>query len=532
MKNDLGIMLFLVLGLFLVGCAPEKAIFQVPKMWGNLNQGPYQVGFKTLFYHDETRASIPYSDWEGRLYPTPKTKGRQMQINVWYPAQPKANHKPVKFDHYLNLFAQQTDYSTLDSSKISFANQQFINMTNALGGNGEFDQAKLEVLRQLDTHAFDGAPALDEFFPLVIFPNGGSPAFQSIMCEFLTSHGFVVAAVATKGRDSYTNEASTKGIEVAVIDLDFSVRKLLSLPQVDPEKIAMIGNAISSSQIVAYQCRNATLKVIVSLEGGLLSAFEQNLLKKTPFYQPASVDVPILAIYAPHPAIDPSHIFHLKHSERYFFHFPNMSEFHFLNYGSFESFVPEIIGPTKAEVQKGFELGNQMILHFLNYYLKGDQKAMEFLRTVPENTIDTFFVRKALPKPPALALVKHGFSNDGFQYIDSVYKHYKLLDPTPFPIGFYKDLKDWLAWKKDPDFEYRYRLFSLALDSYPQSAEVNYYLGYFALKTGRNVEAVRYNEKALELLAMNSDPELTVSRKSLMENYIRGDLEQLKVLVK
>ena len=82
------------------------------------------------------------------------------------------------------------------------------------------------------------------------------------------------------------------------------------------------------------------------------------------------MDVPILAIYAPHPSIDPSFISGLKYSDRYFFHFPGMTEFHVLNYGQFERFVPGIIGEAKGDVQAGYEAASYLILTFLKEVLK------------------------------------------------------------------------------------------------------------------------------------------------------------------
>ncbi|MCP5046315.1 MAG: hypothetical protein GY940_04030, partial [bacterium] len=39
-----------------------------PEMWGDLRQGPYDIGFRTIFTYDLSRPSIPYSDWDGKLY--------------------------------------------------------------------------------------------------------------------------------------------------------------------------------------------------------------------------------------------------------------------------------------------------------------------------------------------------------------------------------------------------------------------------------------------------------------------------------
>ncbi len=517
---------FALLIVLLPACSKDELSINPPKMWGQLKQGDYMVGFKTVYVYDASRPSIPYSDWDGKLFPTDENRGRQMQINIWYPSKVTAKSKRLSYEHYVNLIAQQTDFKELDAQMKGFANLQFLKKIKAIGGDETFTQASLDCLKNLKTHAFLEAEGVDGKFPLIVFPNGTSPAFQSIMCEYLASHGFVVGAVGLKGEHAYTEDISPRGVEMAVIDLNFAILNLLELPQVNKEIIGLIGNAITSSQIIAYQNRNSNVDCIVSLEGGLLSRFEQNILEKTPFYDINSVDVPILAIYAPHPAIDPVHVFNLKYSERYFFHFPQMTEMHFLNFGQFEQISPQIIGTHEGDVQKGYELASLYTLKFLKAFLTNDQKSKEFLEGgIPEDNIahiDTSFVRMALPKVPDITTIKNAYNSSGFEYIDSLYQEHKKIDTAPFSQTFYVVMKDWLAWQKDPEFKNRYELYKLAYDSYPNSAEVNYYLSYFALQTKHLEETKFHIRKASEILEKKGDPKLTIARTE----EIKGNLKR------
>lgn len=311
---------------------------------------------------------------------------------------------------------------------------------------------------------------------------------------------------------------------MAAIDLNFTIQNLLKLPQVNRNKIGLIGNAITSSQAIAYQNRNENVDCVISLDGGLISAFEQRILDQTPFYDPQSVDVPILAIYAPHPAIDPEYIYDLKYSDRYFFHFPQMSEFHFLNFGPFDRFIPEIIGAHDGDVQQGHELASLYSLKFLKAFLSDDKDSKAFLeQNVPDDYIahiDTAFIKRAVPRVADIATIKNSFMQSGFHYIDSLYKTHKKFDPAPFSETFYADMKDWLAWKKDPEFSARYALYKLAYDSYPTSANVNYYMGYFALETGNLEEARFHLNKALEIIEQDKDVTITIDRKNRLRESV------------
>lgn len=335
-----------------------------------------------------------------------------------------------------------------------------------------------------------------------------------------------------KGQHSSTTNISPKGIETAVNDLDFGIGKIVEFQPVDAERIGLIGNANTSSHIVAYQCRNSNVDCVVSLEGGLLSEFEQRLLRRTPFYEVKAVNKPILAIFAPHPSIDPQHIHHLKYSDRYFVHFPKMSEFHFLNYGAFEQFTPGIIGPPKGDVQQGFELAAIHCLRFFEAFLKDNESSRKFLTEEPAETtrdvIDRKYRHTALPAPPNITIVKDAIVREGMDYLRRIHEQYGSNEVAPYSINFYGELKDWLAWKKDPDFQKRYELYRLALQNRPDSATINYYFAYFALETGRRDLSRTHNLKALELLDTDQSPELTHQRKSQMRAFVEESLADLK----
>ncbi len=499
---------------------------------GGLESGQFEVGFKTILTYDRSRLPIPYSDWDGRLYSTTETKGRQMQIALWYPAQVNETDVKIQFGQYVELMAQQTEFTAMDVGKRKFADDRFISNTNDLGGNGTFTAKKLAILKKLDTNAYSNAKPIDDKFPLIVFPNGGSPASLSVMCEYFASHGFVVAGVALKGEHAFSGGASLKGLETAVSDLDFAIRSLSEMPQVNAGKLGLIGNGNSSSHIVAYQTRNSNVDAVVSLDGGLISQFEQSILKRTPFYEPQAVNIPLLVIYAPHPSIDPIYISDLQYSDRYFFHFPQMSEFHFLNYGAFEKYVPNIIGESKGDVQTGLETASLYSLRFFEAFLSDNKNSLAFLEAEPtglhSEQINTRMIKRALPLPPNITVIKDAFLEQGFAGIKQIYDELKTKIPKPFSMSFYNDMKDWLAWKRDPEFENRYRLYQLGLDSYPDSATINYHFAYFASETGRIELSKKHDRRALELLETDHSPELTNERKQRMRTVINESLDALK----
>ncbi len=522
----------ITISLLLSFCLSQATIAQAATaMWGDLTAGPHGVGYRTLFKYDLSRDPIPYTDWDGRLYPTDQQPGRQMQINIWYPATITAEDQKLTFGDYVDLMARQTDFGPMNQEKRQFANEVFISKTNSLGGNGTFTAEKLDALRKMQTAAYSEASPKPGKFPLVVFPNGGSPAFQSIMSEYFASHGFIVAAGALKGQYGMTEDISAKGFEITADDLGFLISQALEIEQADPQKVCLIGNAITASQNVAYLGRNSRINCLVSLDGGFPSRFDQSILRQTNFYDPQDIYKPILVIYAPHPSIDPEYLDHLKYATQFRFHFPQMSEYHFLNYGALERLMPGIIGEPEGDVTRGFELAAMYSLKFFQTFLQANQESEQFLLRKPAQDVSTHVtkaeIKQGLTLPPNVTTVKNAYLENGIGYLQEVYRNLKKNNPTPFAPSFYSTVKDWLAYRKDPTYENRYQLYQLALDSYPESAMVNYDLAYFALRTGRDEIAMQLSNKTLELLDTGTSENLTQARKSQMRENVLEDINTL-----
>ncbi len=532
-KMKLPIVLSILIGLS--GCRTEPAINERPPVMGNLDLGKYAVGYKTVFAYDQTRNGVPYSDWDGNLTPNHQVElGRQFQINVWYPAKHGSGDR-INYSHYVDLRGRQTNFGESEEQR-AFAKKTMIDQTEGLGNvtvgviggtKEDFTSEHLDQLLELDVYGRLNATPINEKFPVVVYPNGGSPAFQSITCEYLASHGYVVVAFTPKGRFSSGMEISSIGLEVAVDDFEFVLGKMSEQLNVDMDKVAFLANAISSSVGAAAVSRNEKIKALISLEGGLPSAFEQGLLNESVFYLPENITVPILIIYSNHPSIDPEYTFQLKYADKYYARFSGMSEFAMLNYGMFDAFVQDILGKHKGNTQKGFEEAHQLVLRFLDQKVKGKTKELfdaSFLNSRTE--IDSTFVLEGLPTPPNIAVLKDLFMKDGFEEIERIYRELKENgNLQPYSMAFYKDYRSWLAWQKDEAYTYRQRLYALGCDSYPESARMNYYLAYYSMLTDQNELAIKHYNKALALA--DNDPDLSASERENMIRYSKSDLEEL-----
>lgn len=546
--NNMRLTIVFSIVITLCGCQTDQVINESLPIMGDLELGDYGVGYKTIFTYDQTRKGVPYSDWEGNLTHNHKPElGRQFQLNIWYPAA-RGSGDRINYSYYVNLIGRQTDFGDSEEQN-AFAKQTFIDQTQSLGNvtvgviggtREEFTSEHLDTLLDLEVYGRLNATPVDGKFPVIVYPNGGSPAFQSITCEYLASHGYVVIAFTPKGRFSSGMEISSIGLEVAVDDFEFVLGKVSEQPNADMDKISFLANAISSSVGAAAISRNDKIKALISLEGGLPSAFEQGLLNESVFYLPENITAPILIIYSAHPSIDPEYTFQLKYANRYYARFSGMSEFAMLNYGMFDAFVPNILGKHKRNTQKGFIEAHQLVLRFLDQKVKlvrpkttlasGDETEDEIFEATfldSRTEIDSTFALAGLPTPPNITILKDLFMKGGFDEIESIYKRLKENgNLQPYSMSFYKDYRSWLAWQKDEDYTYRQRLYTLGYDSYPESARMNYYLAYYSMLTDQNEKAIEHYKKALALA--ENDPDLSSSERENMIRYAKSDLAELK----
>ncbi len=485
----------LLILVLLSGCQQPAEVPQYPIM-GNLQLGEYAVGYRTLFTYDQTREG-----WSDDM------PGRPHQINIWYPAK-AGSGREMTFSDYTELLALQQSFER-DTGTVRRAQQLYIEATRNLGGDS-FDEERLGLLSLLAVTAFEGAEPEPGKFPVVLMAYGTGPSAMSITAEYLTSHGFVVVGFVSKGPDGPEFEVSPKGLEAAADDLEFVLSQAAQLRNTDMTNVCLLANAIHSSVCAVAASRNPRIKGLISLEGGLPSRFEQMLLQSTSRYEPHSMQLPMLFIYAPHSSIDPAHTDHLKYSKRYYAHFPEMSEFLMLNYGMFNSFVPNIIGEFEGDIQRGFEVANELMLRFLQEQTLDQGRTFDppFLASI-ENVINTTFIWEAADAPPTMSEMKALYLDRGYAAIDSIYKQLKSRgNDQPFSLSTYKPLGWWIGWSHDEDFEDRLALFQLAYDSYPESAQVNYYLAYFLRQRGLDEEARKHYRRVLDLLPTNNDPHI------------------------
>ncbi|HVG32337.1 MAG TPA: hypothetical protein VM911_04630 [Pyrinomonadaceae bacterium] len=501
---------------------PLASELRASALWGNLKPGPHNVGYRTIFTYDLSRPSIT-RDAEGKEV-LPARPGRQMQIGVWYPAINTGRRTPMLFEEYVHLLVQELRFAPLTTKEREQSVQAFMKEPLAKGASAD----RLQALMKMKTGAIKDETPVRGRFPLVVYAHI-PPSGNSIMCEYLASHGFVVAAIPWKGTFEYNLDVGLTGVETQVKDIEFVIGSLRSNPQVDADKVAVIGMSFGAISALGLQTRNREVDALISLDGGIGSVFGANVVQRTPYYSLSRITVPLAHLHGPDvPGTDLSFLNTLKYSRRYLVAFPGMRHGDFVNNGMLEHFVPGMQGKTAVDTKTGFEWVCRYALHFLKAYLKNESASLSFLDNSPEANgvplgILTVDRKTALTAPPTAAQLQAMIEARGIQSVVALYAQLKKADAQPLPQQTLNDVARWLGEKND--WKSAREIVELRLDAYPKSAWANYAAAEIYRRLGDNARARQLYTEALRLLATDFDPEMDFTRRRGIYEGSRRNLE-------
>ncbi|HEX6732315.1 MAG TPA: acyl-CoA thioester hydrolase/BAAT C-terminal domain-containing protein [Pyrinomonadaceae bacterium] len=493
-------------------------------LWGELEPGPYRVGYKTVLTHDLSRPAITV-DADGRkinsLHP-----GRQMQIGVWYPATKSTRSRSMLFEEYVYLLKQELEFAPLSANQRSQAVALFVKEPLSRGSSEE----RLQRLMKTTTRAIKNAPPTRMRFPLIVYAHI-APSANNIMCEYLASHGYVVATIPWKGTFEYNLDVGLTGVETQIKDIEFAIGLLRKEPNIAADKIAVIGMSFGAISVLGLQTRNSDIDAVISLDGGIGSSFGAAVVQRTPYYSLWRITKPLLHLYGLDvPGTDLSYLDTLKYSRRYLIAFPGMRHADFTNQGMLEHFVPGTKDKPEGDSKTGFEWVCRYVNYFLDAYLKLDPRGIRFMENRPEDnrvprgtlTIDR---RQSLEAPPSVQQLQSMIEGQGIKSVIALYVARKKTDPQPFPQQTLSDVGRWLGGRND--WESAGRIADLRLESYANSAWANFAAAEVYRRLGRNERARQLYEEALRLLPSDFDPEIDFNRRRAIYEGARRNIELL-----
>ena len=499
-------------------------------LWGDLEPGPYAVGFRQLARYDASRVHRIGSDLDGR--PRAGERSRPMRVSVWYPARP-TGRAPLAWGDYAAMAAGEERFGTLTAEEVR-QGEATVFLFPLFRDLLPEQRRKLAALPGL---AVRDAPPARGRFPVILY-SLGSTFLAHATPEYLASHGYVVVqsprvgavwGLPPDGRD-------LADLVTKVRDMDFLINVAGELPFADAHVLGAVGFSAGGRWALSEAMQNADIRAVVSLDSVML--FQDptgEAWKRLPFFDLESVRVPVLhfirRVWVPRQ--DPSLWERMTYSDRtaVVFEEPRLDHLDLQSGG----WAIELAGgrPTlKPAVAAAFSLWSRWTLAFLDLYVKGDPKAREILDGRPAGTraapLPQGFVtverKPAELAPPSFAQLMNAIGDGDLASVERACRRSLAERGRPLAPENALNLAGYALLFSGRARD-AIRLLSINAESYPQSGNALDSLADAYLAVGEREKALELSRKAKPLVEADKslDPE---RRKAILEN-IEGKLKRL-----
>jgi len=393
--------LLVVLAIHLLPAIAEAG--QYP-LWGDLEAGPYDVGFRILEELDRSRTIQPSGS-------SSSAQPRPIRVYVWYPASWSDESRPMTFGRYAEAADEDVwPDELLDGvrERTGYAKRPF---ARSLG------KERYEEVLGFEMRAVENVLSAPGEFPLIVVGQGlyyESPVSHAALGEFLASQGFVVATCPLVGTGSPLVRLDLIDLETQVRDMEFVIGRVREESFVSQERLGVFGFDMGGMSAVVLAMRNQAVDAFASVDAGILfghaSAIPSGIPFTSPHFDPALLRSPWLhatqrSFASAPPGEEGSSLFDdAVHADRYLVLIDGMRHADFTSYALVQNRAP-IRGywpPEKGGEKNTYQAVCRYVSSFFRAYLVGDDESREFLARDPGQVVPgiQLTVEHRAPTPP------------------------------------------------------------------------------------------------------------------------------------
>ncbi len=391
--------------------APPDVCADTSLLWGDLAAGPNDVGFRLIEDVDRSRAVTARAGSD-------RAAGRPIRIYIWYPARKRDRGAEMPFSRYAEL--TDADFWPRPAGREVLSDFGVGPLARSLSPE------RLAAVLAAKTAAVEDADVAEGRHPLIVFGQGlyyESPIAHAAVCEYLASHGYVVATCPLIGDDSRLVDLDVIDLETQVRDLEFVIAHARQLPFVSPERLGLLGFDMGGMSCVVLAMRNPDIDAFVSLDAGILYPHPSALPGSSPHYDPKRLRIPWLHVTQSGAIVTPEaqgSLFDTAvHAERYLALVDGVQHADFTSFSLIEGKEPAVgyWRRSSGHARRSYETVCRYLSRFFDAYLRGDNKAREFLAdkraaTVPGVPL-TIEHRAARPAPPTIGDFVNAVAENG-----------------------------------------------------------------------------------------------------------------------
>lgn len=377
---------------------------------------------------------------------------------------------------------------------------------------------KLDKLLTTKVAARREAPPQPGTFPLIVLGHGigyESPINHFILCEYLASHGYVIATAPLLGTNLPLVNLDLIDLETQVRDMEFVISRARAFPNASRERLGLIGFDLGGMASLILQMRNTDVDALIALDSGIMFEHNTRLLRQSPFYDPEKLRVPLMAVTGMTAEIEATGVHEdlslfeaAKYATTRLIRIGGMRHSDFTSITMIEEVIPGFSGLTRDHPGRNYETLCTYSLNFLDAYLRNDPKSLAFLQEeiAPKNRTVSVEIRSGRPSPPSEGQFIQTLLEDGFDQAARMYKKVKAEHPDL--TLFRESVMNRLGYR----FLYQLgnapaaiQIFKLNVEAFPRSPNLYDSLAEAYLVSGDREAAIANYMKSLELNPANAN---------------------------
>ena len=490
-------------------------------VWGELEAGPYAPGFMAVEKYDYSRSFEAKRDYFGT--PIPGERGRPVQICIWYPAVAEAAAPRMVYGEYAFVYPGDARlYGFLGRLQEREIGVLYYFFNNDLGAVIDLQSEEMAAVRD--------APVADGRFPLILYgPHfNTNPTENLILCEYLASHGFVIASTHAYGPGALRSGEGGSDLEVLLADLGFVLASMHDFDFVDHDRIGVIGSGAGGIAALLFQMGNQYVDAVAGLNARFLDSRMRVLATDSPRYDVRSAAAPMFEICGgAQETFDPSLMDSLEFSERHLMTFPELGT---LALNSYRMFLATAFGSNDSE-RRAYEGTCRYLLNFFEAYLNGSEGARAFLGGTPgDNGMDpaavTFAYMQGREVPPTQEQFMAIMEERGVETAVGIFEKFRAEDAGL--VLFQENMCNYAGYGflQRGRIEDAIGVFRMNAAAYPNSANTWDSLGEAYVAAGDAEHAAECYRKVLEVLP--ADASVSEEIREVLRNNAEQYLQNLE----
>jgi dienelactone hydrolase len=269
---------------------------------------------------------------------------RPLDIGVWYPARASATTHLTYRTYFLLTSPRQDSLPAAEAAR-----RGLDGFAGFLASHGA-PAAAVTAWLDAPMLAAPDPPAAGGRFPVVLVAQGNEQSLhdQAPLCEYLASHGYVVATAPSPMRISGPltdeHEVGARAAEQAQ-DLAVVLARVARRADASARRVGLVGHSFGARAALLFGMAEPRVAALVSLDGGIGTATGRASLEQVPSFQPGALRAPLLHFYERLDAFMTPEFGLLRSltaSDRWLIEAPGMHHHHFASLGAVSVTQPSL----------------------------------------------------------------------------------------------------------------------------------------------------------------------------------------------